>query len=67
DGQNGQPRPHHRLFPHFIRDLVFLTFFDQLVVSKGLYKPKPSEEDDENQHADNRNIVGFSDDCEKIL
>jgi hypothetical protein len=57
----------HHLFPHFVGDLIFSAFFNQLVVFQSFPQAEPGKENHLDQHPNDRNIVGLGYDLEKIL
>src|SRR6266446_2088406 len=55
------------LLLHFLQDLVGPTLLDQLIVATRLLETDPGEEEDEEQHAGDRDVVGLQKDVEELI
>src|ERR1700687_5829354 len=60
-----QPRANSLL--HFLQDIVSPAFGDQLIVLAGLAESQVGEEQHQEHHSDNRNIVRCEHDAEKLI
>src|SRR5215813_12420324 len=56
-----------KLALHFLQDLVLAALLDQPVVAQGLTESNPGEEEHQQEHSRDRDVVRLEQDCEKLM